>query len=136
MRSVSTGGHPEYMTLHCLLVDDNAAFMTAMRYMLERDGIEVVGAASNAADAVARAEESRPEIVVIDVRLGTESGFDVGERIAATARGAPDWKPTIVLVSTHSQDELAARFASHPSLRFLDKTTVSADKIRKLLPSA
>jgi DNA-binding NarL/FixJ family response regulator len=125
-------GDPGGMGPRCLIVDDDVTFLTALRHMLERGGVEVVGTASTGDEALERAEDVRPGIVLIDVRLGAESGFDVARRIeerAVTAGG----RPVIVLVSTRPEDELADRMAAHPSLRFLDKTTVSADKIRELL---
>lgn len=121
------------MSAQCLLVDDNTVFLTAMRHLLERGGVTVVGTASNSVDAVARARESRPDVVLVDVRLGADSGFDVAERIETSARSETEWQPTIVLLSSHTQDEFSERMAAHPSLGFLDKTTLSAEKVRSLI---
>jgi DNA-binding NarL/FixJ family response regulator len=118
------------MDMRCLIVDDNASFLRAMRYMLERDGADVVGSASNGNEALERAMRLRPDIMLIDVRLGGESGFDVAHRVEESAAHA-GWRPAIVLVSTHAVDELAERMAANPSLGFLDKTTVSAQKVRE-----
>jgi CheY-like chemotaxis protein len=119
------------MDMRCLIVDDNVSFRTAMRYLLERDGAQVLGTASNGSEALERAEGLRPDIVLVDVRLGNESGFDVAHRLQE--RFTEDWRPAIILVSTHAEDELAGRMAASPSLRFLEKTAVSVDKIRELL---
>jgi DNA-binding NarL/FixJ family response regulator len=119
------------MDPRCLIVDDDVTFLTALRHMLERGGVEVVGTASTGDAAVERAEDARPDIVLIDVRLGAESGFDVARRIEERAAEAAR-RPVIVLVSTHPEDELADRMAAHPSVGFLDKTTVSAEKVRAL----
>jgi DNA-binding NarL/FixJ family response regulator len=116
----------------CLIVDDDATFLTALRHMLERGGVEVVGTASTGDEARERAEDARPGIVLIDVSLGAESGFDVARRIEENAARA-GWRPLVVLVSTRPEDELTDRLAAHPRWRFLDKTTVSAEKIRELL---
>lgn len=120
------------MDLRCLIVDDDVTFMMAMRHMLERGGIEIAGTASTGAEALERAEDTRLDVVLIDVRLGSESGFDVARRIEERAAGAGS-RPVIALVSTRPEDELADRMAANPSLRFLDKTTVSADKVRELV---
>jgi DNA-binding NarL/FixJ family response regulator len=119
------------MDMRYLLIDDNVAFLHAMRSMLERDGATVVGMASNGDDAADQVRTSRPDIVLVDVRLGQESGFDVAHRIEEQATVGAS-RPAIVLVSTHAEDELADRIAANPSFAFLDKTTVSVDKIRDL----
>jgi hypothetical protein len=62
---------------------------------------------------------------------GNESGFDVARRLEG--RFTADWRPAIILVSTHVEDELAGRIAANPSLGFLEKTAVSVDKIKELL---
>ena len=120
------------MDMRCLIVDDNVAFLHAIRSMLERDGALVAGTAANGGEAVERAEACRPDVVLIDVRLGPESGFDVARRIEARAAAASGWQPVIMLLSTHAEDELADRMAAHPSFGFLDKTTISIEKIEDL----
>ena len=118
------------MDLRCMIVDDNAGFLQALRSMLERDGASIAGLASNGRDAEKRAASCRPDVVLIDVRLGAESGFDIARRVER--RATPDWQPMIILVSTHGADELADRIAANPSFGFLDKTTLSASQIRDL----
>jgi CheY-like chemotaxis protein len=126
-------GDAEGMDMRCLIVDDNVSFRRAMRYLLERDGAQVLGIASNGSEALEHAEGLRPDIVLMDVRLGSESGFDVAHRLRE--RFTEDWRPVIILVSTHAEDELAGRMEASPPLRFLEKTAVSVDKIRELLPA-
>ena len=123
---------PGGMDTRCLIADDNLSFLMAMRYMLERDGIDVVGSASNGDEALQRAVELRPDVMLIDVRLGRDSGFDVARQIQEAAAHT-NWRPAIILVSTHAEDELSERMAANPSLSFLDKTTVSAQKVRERL---
>ena len=118
--------------MRCLIVDDDVGFRTAIGYMLERGGAVVVGTASSGAQAIERAWDVRPDIVLVDVRLGAENGFDVARRIDESAAGT-DWKPVVVLLSTLAEDELTPLVASHPAFGFLDKTTVSTERIRELL---
>jgi CheY-like chemotaxis protein len=118
--------------MRCLIVDDDAVFRTALRHLLERDGATVSGIASNGAEAVERAGALRPDVVLVDVRLGAENGFEVARRIDERAAGA-GLHPAIVLVSTHAEDELAPRLAAEPEFGFLDKTTVSVPRIRAVI---
>lgn len=45
--------------------------------MLEREGLTIAGVASNCAEALHKAEALRPDVVLVDISLGEESGFDV-----------------------------------------------------------
>jgi CheY-like chemotaxis protein len=121
------------MDMRCLIVDDNHAFRRAMCFMLERDGARVLGMASNGHEALESAVRLRPDIVLIDVRLGGESGFDLACRLRERFTG--EWRPAIILVSTHAEDELAGRMEGGPVAGFLEKTTVSVDRIQELLSS-
>src|SRR4051812_47436833 len=102
-----------------MIVDDNEAFLHAMACMLERDGAPVVGTASNGADALECVQACRPDAVLVDVRLGDESGFDVAHRIEERAAAVTGGSPAIILVSTHAEGELADRIAAHPSYGFV-----------------
>src|SRR4051794_3427282 len=124
-------GDPEVMDMRCLIVDDNASLRKAMRGMLERDGARVLGVASTGSDALEQAVRLRPDVILLDVRLGDECGFDVAHRLEE--RFTDKWRPAIIMVSSHAEDELAGRMEASPSLRFLEKTTVSVDKISRLL---
>lgn len=125
-------GDPEGMEMRYLVVDDNECFLSGICHLLERDGATVVGTASNGDEALVRARTCRPDVVLIDVRLGHESGFDVARRIDALA---PDGgrRPAIVMISTLAEEELADRIAAHPSFGFLDKTIFSSDRLRRVL---
>ena len=81
------------MTLRCLIVDDSPSFLRAARGLLERQGIAVVGTASTSDEAVALAAELRPDVTLLDIDLGGESGFELVQRLAPA--------PT-VLMSIHA----------------------------------
>jgi DNA-binding NarL/FixJ family response regulator len=61
--------------LSVLIVDDNGLFLEAARDRLEQGGLRVVGVAATSAEALRRTEELRPEVVLVDVMLGSESGL-------------------------------------------------------------
>ena len=68
--------------MRCLLVDDNETFAETARRVLEPDGVTVAGTASNIAEALLRASELQPDVVLIDIMLGDENGFDLARRLA------------------------------------------------------
>src|SRR5205814_5093104 len=84
--------------LGVLIVDDNLLFLEAARDRLEQGGLRVVGVAATSAEALRRAEELRPEVVLVDIMLGSESGFELARRLAAYRDGGP----AVILISTYS----------------------------------
>ena len=116
------------MPLRCLIVDDNASFLQAAATLLERQGLTVAGVASNGADALRQARELRPDVVIVDIALGGESGFDVARALAA---GEPS-APTVILVSTHSQTDFDDLIQETPAAGFIPKAELSAEAIRQL----
>ena len=68
--------------LRCLIVDDNASFLEAASTLLEREGLAVAGVASTGDEGLQRANELEPDVVLLDVSLGAESGLDVARRLA------------------------------------------------------
>jgi DNA-binding NarL/FixJ family response regulator len=118
--------------LRCLIVDDSPRFLDAARGLLEREGITVVGVASTGSDAIQRIRELRPDVTLLDVDLGTESGFEVARRIQREA--GPGLSP-VILISTHGEQDLADLIAASPVLGFLSKAALSASAVRDMLES-
>jgi CheY-like chemotaxis protein len=120
--------------LRCLVVDDNASFRTAATALLEREGLTVVGTASNGAEALAEAQALRPDVVLLDIALGSESGFDVARRLADAGTATESSK--IILISTHSRDDFADLIDAAPAVGFVPKAQLSAQAIRRLAGQA
>ena len=118
------------MALRCLIVDDSAAFREAARTLLEQEGLRVVGMASSSEEALRRAKELRPDVTLVDIDLGGDSGFGLAERLSAEsgvdARG-------LILISTHAEDEFADLIAASPAAGFLSKSDLSAKAIRDIV---
>ena len=117
------------MALRCLIVADNGRFLRAARTLLEREGLTVAGVARTSAEALRQAETLRPDVVLVDVSLGDESGFELARRlVAGHTHGAP-----VILISTRSEAELVDAIEVSPAAGFLSKSELSADAIRGLL---
>ena len=129
MRAVATACHPAPM-LRCLIVDDSPRFLDAARGLLERQGLTVVGVASNSAEALQRVEELRPDVTLLDIDLGGESGLELAHRLHG--RAGPASAP-VILISTHAEQDYAELIAASPAIGFLPKTALSAEAIRDLL---
>jgi DNA-binding NarL/FixJ family response regulator len=123
------GCDPEAM-MRCLIVDDSPRFLDAARGLLERQGVTVVGVASNSADALRRASELRPDVTLLDIDLAGESGLELARRLHEHA--GPAAAP-VILISTHAEQDYAELIAASPAIGFLPKTALSGDAIRGLL---
>jgi CheY-like chemotaxis protein len=118
------------MALRCLIVDDSPPFLAAARGLLERQGFTVVGVASTGAQALQRAIELRPDVVLLDIDLGKESGLAVARLLHQDPGTA---SLPVILVSTHPAEDYADLVADSPAIGFLPKIALSAAAIRDLL---
>jgi two-component system nitrate/nitrite response regulator NarL len=118
------------MAFGVLIVDDNRLFLEAARALLEREGLRVVGVAATSAEALQRAGELRPEVILVDITLGDESGFDLAGRLAGQGSGDG---PAVILISTHSGADFEDLIAESPAAGFVPKPELSADAIRRIL---
>lgn len=117
--------------MRCLIVDDSPEFVAAAQSLLERDGITVVGVASTSADALRRFHELRPDVTLVDIDLGGESGFELAEKLDGARDSA---RSSVILVSTHAEQDFADMIASSsPAVGFLPKSGLTTDAIRQLV---
>jgi DNA-binding NarL/FixJ family response regulator len=119
--------------LRCLIVDDNRGFTATAAEVLERgDDVTVVGTATNSAEALRCLEQLRPDVTLVDVDLGEESGFDLAEAIHRR-RWPAGQEPAVILISSHSEQDFADMVAASPALGFLPKARLSVSAIRAML---
>jgi CheY-like chemotaxis protein len=107
-----------------LIVDDDRTFIEAASSLLERDGIDVAGAATTVAEALDQADRLAPDALLVDVNLGDESGFDLVRQLASAHEPA-----NMILISTNDATDLAELAAESPVLGFLSKSDLSAAAI-------
>lgn len=119
--------------MRCLIVDDQPNFCAAARELLEGQGLRVVGCARSASEAVRSVRELRPEVALVDIDLGPDSGFDLARRLSDDLDGN---SPRVILVSTHDEREFVKLIESSPAIGFIAKTELSADRIYQVLEQA
>jgi DNA-binding NarL/FixJ family response regulator len=112
----------------CLLVDDNALYLGEARDLLERQGMRVVGVASNSGEALAIAAADRPDVALVDIDLGVESGLDVARALATC--GEP---VSVILISAYAEKDLLDLLDDSPAVGFLPKSILSRKAIEGLL---
>ncbi len=118
------------MPIRALIVDDNASFLAAARILLEQGGISVVGSASTSAEGLRLTRELRPDVVLVDIVLGDESGFALSRSLAEQIDGDGT---AIILVSTHAEADFEELIAHSPAVGYLPKSELSAEAVRRTL---
>jgi CheY-like chemotaxis protein len=129
-RCVSTGevaARSESTSIRVLIVDDNAGFLGAASQVLEQEGLVVVGVASSGGEAVQALRELRPDVVLVDIDLGEESGFMVAQQLA-DADGIP-----IVLISAYPEADFVDLVAASPAVGFVSKRNLSASAVSEFV---
>ncbi|MDQ1731607.1 MAG: hypothetical protein QOK10_1766 [Pseudonocardiales bacterium] len=121
------------MPLRCLLVDDSHAFLEAASVLLQQEGVAVVGVASSAAQAVRQARLLRPDVILVDITLGKESGFDVARLLAAEEQGG---QSEVIMISTRDEADYTDLIAESSAAGFLAKSELSAGRIGRILGQA
>ena len=116
------------MPLRCLLVDDNQAFLETASLLLEREGVTVAGVASSIAQALGQARALRPDLILVDIGLGEESGFDLARLLARD-----DLAADVILISTGAEADYAELIDDSPAAGFLPKSDLSLHGISRLL---
>ncbi len=121
------------MSLRLVIVDDNAEFLHAARDLLEREGMTVLAVAGTSSEGLDRVRELRPDVTLVDIGLGEESGFDLCRRLIETAEAQP---PRVVLISTYAEQDLRDLIESSPAVGFLSKASLSRRAIHDILAAS
>jgi len=116
------------MGARILIVDDHGAFRAAATVMLQGEGFDVVGEASDGPAAIDAVARLAPDVVLLDVQLPGMDGIEVAERLA---RGVPP--PVVVLVSSHDAAVYGQRLATAPVSGFIPKSELSGDALARLV---
>jgi DNA-binding NarL/FixJ family response regulator len=113
-----------------LVVDDHPSFRASARSLLEAEGFEVVGEAADGAEALAKAAELHPDVVLLDIQLPDVDGFEVARRLLR-ANASP---PSIVLTSSRDEDDYGELIERSGARGFVAKAELSGSALRELLP--
>jgi two-component system nitrate/nitrite response regulator NarL len=112
--------------MRVLIVDDQRLFADVICSALESRGVQVVGVAGDAKQALDMWRATRPDVVLVDVGLPDESGVEVGKRILAEHSGTKVLIVTALNDARVVGDALRAGFAGYltkdtPLSRFLEQ---------------
>jgi CheY-like chemotaxis protein len=116
------------MGLSVLIVDDSEDFRASVRALLGVQGFDVVAEVEDGEAALDAAERLQPDVVLLDVQLPGIDGFEVAERLAATADA-----PRVVLVSSRRRSAYETRLRGAPVAGFLGKHELTGTALAALL---
>lgn len=102
-------------TTRVLIAEDEALIRLDLKEMLEEEGYAVVAEAGDGQQAVERATELRPDLVILDIQMPVLDGLSAAEQIAA-ARVAP-----VIVLTAFSQRELVERARDAGAMAYLVK---------------
>ena len=111
--------------LRCLIVDDSEQFLGAATSSLGRNGIEIVGTAMTSVAALDQVAKLRPDVVLVDVGLGEESGFELTLQLVGAF---PYLASRVVLISTRAEDDYGELVEASPAAGFVSKSELSATR--------
>jgi AmiR/NasT family two-component response regulator len=108
-----------------LIAEDEALIRLDLKEMLQEEGYDVVGEAGDGEQAVKLAEELRPDIVILDVKMPVLDGISAAERIVG------DKIAPVVMLTAFSQRDLVERAVAAGAMAYVVKPFGKAD----LLPT-
>ncbi|MGW3432184.1 ANTAR domain-containing response regulator [Streptomyces melanosporofaciens] len=120
---VDEQSHIPPVTTRVVIAEDEALIRLDLKEMLEEEGYSVVGEAGDGETAVALAQEHRPDLVILDVKMPVLDGISAAERIAAD-RIAP-----VLMLTAFSQRELVERARDAGAMAYLVKPFSKSDVV-------
>ena len=114
--------------MRIMIVDDHEVVRLGLNNLLARQpGWQVVAEAGTVADALQRADEHEPDVVLMDIRLGHESGVDACREIV---KAHPDTK--VIMLTSFAQDDLLFNAISAGAVGYVLKQVGNDDLIRAI----
>ncbi|MGZ4872676.1 MAG: response regulator [Candidatus Angelobacter sp.] len=115
------------MPVKILLADDHAVLRQGLRVLLEREGFEVVGEASDGREAVKLCDKLRPDVALLDVTMPLLNGIDAAREIM---KSNPRTK--VVLLTMHTEDHLILESLRAGVTGYVLKTKAASELVQAL----
>src|SRR5258708_4001867 len=88
------------MPTRILLADDHALIRQGLRVLLERQGFQIVGEASDGQEAVRSVEKMQPDVAILDISMPLLNGVDAARELK---KSAP--KTKVIVLTQHDEDQ-------------------------------
>jgi DNA-binding response OmpR family regulator len=116
------------MAKKVLIVDDEANIVAALEYLLQRNGYEV-RSASHGEDALEQVQAFAPDLVLLDIMMPQQSGYDVCQRI----RERPDWSGIrILMLSAKGREAEVSKGLSLGADLYITKPFSNAELVARI----
>ena len=120
------------MRLRCLIVDDNEPFLEIAAASLAGAELDVVGTAITSAEALRHVAEHQPDVVLVDINLGEESGFELARTLVERF---PQLASGVILISARAEQDFGGLIEASPAAGFVRKTQLSGMAVHELVAS-
>lgn len=112
--------------MRVLVVDDHIVLRTGLVEIInESGGLRVCGEASTSAEALQVAADTQPDVVIVDVSLGLESGLDLVEPIRARCPNA-----RVLMLSGHDEPQFAEQAKLVGAMGYVVKGSSAASLVQ------
>ena len=115
------------MAVRVLLADDHEIVRQGLRILLEREGFQVIGEASNGHEAVKLCEANHPEVAILDLSMPILNGVDAAREIM---KSNPRTK--VVLLTMHTEDHLILESLRAGVIGYVLKTRAASELVQAL----
>jgi two-component system, NarL family, response regulator NreC len=112
------------MRLRVLVIDDHLMFRQGLKALLEREGIDVVGEASDGREAIRLARQLQPDVAVVDLVMPLLNGVDAAREITKVSR-----KTRTILLTMHTEDQYVVDALQAGIKGYVLKTQAAPDLI-------
>ena len=112
------------MRIRVLVTDDHLMFRQGLKALLEREGIDVVGEASDGREAIRLARQLQPDVAVVDLVMPLLNGVDAAREITKGSR-----KTRTILLTMHTEDQYVIDALQASIKGYVLKTQAAPDLI-------
>ena len=112
------------MRIRVLLVDDHLMFRQGLKSLLEREGLDVIGEASDGREAIRLAQQLNPDIAVLDLVMPLLNGVDAAREITKVSR-----KTKPILLTMHTEDRYVIEALKAGIKGYVLKTQAASDLV-------
>ncbi len=124
----SNGAHGTKQAKRILVVDDDAAFRTAMKMLLEREGYDVIDAA-NGEEALTRCRRESVDLVITDLSMPKQDGMQLVNDLKTLSKTTP-----VIVITAFGEWDTYAEAIGKGVIAYLDKP-VKKDEVLQLVRS-
>jgi DNA-binding NarL/FixJ family response regulator len=115
------------MAIRVVLADDHVLVRQSLKSLLEREGFQVVGEASDGQEAICRVESLHPDVAVMDISMPTLNGIDAARELS---RSFPKTKS--ILLTQHDEDQYISEALEAGVKGYVLKSQVASDLVQAI----